>query len=133
MIESKYYEQLQILRTHWLNDEESLALSEDDLIALAELYNTDAEFKAFCAADQELRDAMPSLAYFVAPAQRMREYFEKFRDFCYGRSKLHDSPHRILSFYHIDGSSFRTRCDDDTVVSTVITQWVNGHIPDPNM
>jgi hypothetical protein len=96
---------------------------------LAERYNTDAEFKAFCDADQVLLDAVSSLAYFIAPAQRMREYFDKFRDVCYGRSELHDSPHRILSFYHVEGSSLRTRCDADAVVNTVINQWVKGNFP----
>lgn len=132
-MESKHYEQLHLLREHWRDKGEIESLSEDELIELADLYETDAEFQAFCDADQELQDAVSCLAYFIAPIKRMREYFYKFRDFCYGKGERPDSPDRILSFYQIEGSSFKKRCDADPVARAVIERWFRNDDPDPNV
>ena len=130
MIESKRYEQLRILREHWLNEGELDALSDDDLLDLSDLYETDSEFRAFCDADKELQAALQCLNYFAAPGKSMRDYFYRFRDFCSGKGKIPDSPDSILLFYHAS-SLFKDWCDADPAVRAMIERWFRCDDPDP--
>ncbi len=124
------YEKLQIFRT-CLTEKRWPPFSEDEFLEIVELYETDADFKAFCDADDILRGPMENLAtaWWVGSAKHMRDYFYQFRDFCYGtREQPPDTQSRILLHYQSDYRSemtaFRERCDADPVVRGVIEQWL---------
>ncbi len=125
-MEPTRYKKLQILRKSLVNKRSLRTFSEDDLLDLVEQYETDADFKAFCEADDVLREPMGNwAAWWFGSAKHMRDYFYQFRDFCYGRrNQPPETQDWILSFYQIEPASFRQRCDADPVVRGVIEGWL---------